>query len=104
MYIDLIILGLIIAAVVICFRKFNSFVYVVAIIDITLRLLSFLANNLGVPEIVALIKRIDFPVSIPAIIDKYTNGIVTTVIMWCFFGVFVIFDYYVIRTFWKKRK
>lgn len=104
MYWDLIVLGVLIAIVVIAFRKFSSFVYIVGIIDIMLRLITYLSNHLGVPEITALIHRIGFPSSIPAIIEKYTDGIFTTILMWVFFAIMVVFEFYIIRTFCKKKK
>lgn len=104
MYWDLIVLAVIILVVVVCFRKFSSFVYIVGIVDIFLRLLTFIANNLGVPEITALINRIGFPTSIPGIIGKYTDGIFTTILIWVFIVIMIIFEFYVIRIFWKKKK
>ncbi len=104
MYWDLIIIAAIIIIVVCCFRRFSSFVYVVGIIDIFLRLVDFLAKNIGAPEITALVNRIGFPASIPAIIYKYTDSLFSTILMWCFFGIMVVFEFYVVRTFWKKKK
>ena len=104
MYWDLIIMGAIIALVIICFRKFSSFVYVVGIIDIMFRLIHFIANNMGVPEIKALVNRIGFPESIPGVIAKYTDGLLTTVLVWVFVGIMVVFEFYVIRTFLRKSK
>ena len=45
MYIDLIILILLILLVVMFFKRFSSFVFAMAIIDIFLRILSFIKNN-----------------------------------------------------------
>ena len=104
MYWDLIVIAAIIIVVVCCFRRFSSFVYVVGIIDIFLRLVYFFAHNIGVPEILALVNRVGFPASIPDVINKYTQDLLATVLMWCFFGVMVVFEFYVVRTFWHKKK
>ena len=104
MYWDLIVIAILIIVVVICFRRFSSFVYIVGIIDILFRLIHFIANNMGVPEIKALVTRIGFPESIPGVIHKYTNGMVSTVLVWAFVIVMVIFEFYVIRTFIRKKK
>lgn len=104
MYWDIIIIGVILALVIVCFRKFSSFVYVVGIIDIMFRLIHFIANNMGVPEIKALVNRIGFPESIPGVISKYTDGVFTTVLIWVFVAIMIVFEFYVIRTFWRKKK
>lgn len=104
MYWDLIVILVIIAVVVIMFRRFSSFVYIVGIVDIFLRLITFFAQNLGVPELTQFVNRIGFPASIPAVIAKYTDGIFTTVLTWVFVLIMVVFEFYVIRTFWKKKK
>lgn len=104
MYWDLIVILVIIAVVVIMFRRFSSFVYIVGIVDIFLRLITFFAQNLGVPELTQFVNRIGFPSSIPAVIAKYTDGIFTTVLTWVFVLIMVVFEFYVIRTFWKKKK
>ena len=97
MYWDLIVLLLLVVAVV-----FSSFVYLIAIIDIFLRLLTFVSNNLGVPELSSLIDKY-FPTSMVGIINRYSNGIINTVLMWCLFVIYCIFLFYITRTFWKRK-
>ena len=50
MYIDVIVLLVLLGVVIFLFRKFSSFVYAVAIIDIFLRILTFIRDN-SVPEL-----------------------------------------------------
>lgn len=100
---DLIVIIVLIIAVVLFFRKFNSFVYFIAILDMLLRILTFIKNNIGLSEISNLIGRY-IPSSIPALIDKYTNGIVYTIVIWAFVIIMIIFLGYTIRIFWKKKK
>ena len=102
MYIDLGIVLVLLIVVVIFFRKFSSFVYAFAIIDIFLRILSFIKNN-TVPELHNLIDKY-LPESIGAIIGKYTSGIVYTLLMWVYVIIFCIFLSYIISYFIKKRK
>lgn len=99
---DLIILIVLVALVVCFFKKFSSFVYGIASIDIFLRILDYVRINLGVPEISKLIADY-FPRSIPNVIYKYTNGVLSDVIMWCYVGVFTIFLFYTVKILWKKR-
>ena len=103
MYIDVFILVILLIIVVLCFRRFSSFVYSVAIIDIFLRILAFIRDNVPVPELKSLISKY-FSSSIPAIIGKYTNGILYTIIMWIFVFIYMCFLFYVVRTFIHKKK
>ena len=103
MYIDLIVLVILLLIVIFCFRRFSSFVYAYAIIDIFLRLLHFLETNVPVPELQNLISKY-FPNSIEAIICSYTSGIFETILLWVNFGMYAIFFKYVVRKLNKKKK
>ena len=100
---DLIVIAILVVAVVLFFRKFSSFVYFVAILDMLLRILTFIKNNVGLPDVSALIGKY-VPASIPALIGKYTDGVIYTILMWCFVIIMAIFLGYTIRIFWKKKK
>lgn len=102
MYIDVIIVLLLLIAVIFVFRKFSSFVYAVAIIDIFLRILSFVKDN-SVPELHNLIDKY-FPESIPAIIGNYSNGIFYSILMWIYVAIFTVFLFYITKYFIYKRK
>ena len=74
MYIDLIVLVLLILVVIMFFKNYQSFVFLMAIIDIFLRILSFIKNNIGLNDVSYIIGKY-FPDSIFDIINTYTNGI-----------------------------
>lgn len=99
---DLVILVVLIAIVVAIFKKFSSFVYFIAIIDIFLRILTFIKIQLGIPELTSFFNKY-FPVSVPGIINSYSNGIFNTILTWGYIVIFVIFEFYIIRTFFKKK-
>ncbi len=99
---DLAIFLILLALVIFFFKRFSSFVYFVAIVDIFLRILTFIKNNAHVPELYELINKY-IPENIPAIIGKYTNGIVYTVLVWIYVIIFCIFLFYVTRTFFRKK-
>lgn len=103
MSIDVIVLLILLIAVVFFFRRFSSVVYFIAIVDILLRILTFVKNNLGLPDVKALIDHY-VPESLPSIFIRYTNGSVYTIIMWGYVIIFSIFLFYTIKTFWYKRK
>ena len=66
MYIDLIILMVLMLVVVIFFKRFSSFVFFIAIVDIFLRILTFIKNNIGLYDIKKSNKEL-----IISIISKY---------------------------------
>lgn len=102
MYIDLAILLIILVIVIVFFRRFSSFVYAIAIIDIFLRILTFLKYN-TVPELKTLIGNY-FPESIGSLIAKYSNGVFYTILIWIYVIIFAIFLGYIFKYFINKRK
>ena len=102
MYIDLGIIIVLLIVVIVFFRRFSSFVYAFAIIDIFLRILSFIKYN-TVPELKSLIGKY-LPESIAAVIGRYSSGVLYTILMWIYVILFIIFLSYITNYFIKKRK
>lgn len=99
---DVIVIILVLVAVaVMIFRKFSSVVYYVCLVDIFLRILAFLSDNIPIKFLSNFINTY-FPRSVNHIIEIYTSGIFTTVLIWVMVILYIILDYYLIRTFWKK--
>lgn len=105
MYIDLIVLVVLIFIVVMFFKRFSSFVFFMAIVDIFLRILTFVKNNIGLPDVAALINKY-IPESIIAIIDKYTSAIpiLNGILRWAFVIIMIIFLSYTVKIFINKKK
>lgn len=103
MYIDLIILIILILIVVMFFKRFSSFVFLIAIIDMFLRILTFIKYNIGLPDVSALISKY-IPENIIAIINKYSSGIINTILQWIFIVIMIIFLTYIIKIFLRKKK
>ena len=103
MYIDLVVLVVLILIVIMYFRRFSSFVYFVAIVDIFLRILTFIKNNIGLPDLAAVIDKY-LPESVLAIVGNYTDGIIYTIIAWAFIVIMSIFLFYNTKYFIKKKK
>lgn len=105
MYIDLIVLVVLIFIVVMFFKRFSSFVFFMAIADIFLRILTFVKNNIGLPDVAALINKY-IPESIIAIIDKYTSTIpiLNGILRWAFVIIMMIFLSYIVKIFINKKK
>jgi len=102
MYLDAVIVLALIIFAVCWFRKFSKLVYAFGIIDIFLRLLHFIASNLGIRDFSRWVNRI-FPKSIPAIIDNYSSGLLYTILLWIYIVIMVFFLGYTIRTFIRKK-
>lgn len=103
MYIDVIILIVLMLIVIMFFKRFSSFVFFMAIIDIFLRILTFIKYNIGLPDVAALIGKY-IPESIIAIIDKYTSGLLETILEWAFVIIMMIFLSYITKIFINKKK
>ena len=103
MYIDLIVLIVLLIIIVMFFQRFDSFVLFMGILEIFLRILAFIKNNIGLKDISQVIGKY-LPESVFGIIDKYTNGIVQTILNWIFVGIMAIFLFYVTKIFIKKKK
>ena len=105
MYIDIILLIIGIIVVIMFFKRFSSFVFFVAIVDIFLRILAFIKNNIGLKDVSKVIGKY-LPENIIAIIEKYTYSMpfVCTLLKWCFVFIMSIFLVYIIKIFLKKKK
>ena len=103
MYIDIIILALLAVLVIMFFKRFSSFVFFIAIIDIFLRILTFIKYNIGLADVSTLIGKY-IPESIIAIIHKYSSGLAQTILDWAFVIIMIIFLSYIIKIFIKKKK
>ena len=103
MYIDLIIVVAVLVIVLVVFKRFSSFVYAIALIDMFLRIVNYIASNLPITVVGTDIEKF-FPSSVELIITKYTNGILCNVLMWVFVGLYACFWFYALTYFLNKRK
>ncbi len=105
MYIDLIVLIILMIVVIMFFKRFSSFVFFIAIVDIFLRILTFIKNNIGLPDVAALIGKY-LPESVLNIINKYCSSIplLNTILSWAFIIIMIIFLSYIIKIFIHKKK
>jgi branched-subunit amino acid transport protein AzlD len=105
MYIDLIVLVVLLLVVIMFFKRFSSFVFFIAIVDIFLRILAFIKNNIGLKDVAQIIGKY-LPESVIDIIVKYTASIplLCTILKWCFVGIMAIFLVYITKIFIHKKK
>ena len=84
-------------------KKYNNVKgYILEERNAILEMVTFIKNNLGVAEISSFISKY-FPESIPGVIYKYTDGIVSTILIWIYVLMFAVFLFYTVRILWKKR-
>ena len=99
---DAIIFIILLIIVIFFFRRLSNTVFFIAIFDILLRILTFIKNN-TLPEIKSFIGKY-FPENIPHIISKYAKGDLYMILVWIYVILMIIFLYYVIRIFIKRKK
>lgn len=102
-FMDLIIILVLIILTIIFFRRFSNVVYIICIIDMFLRIISKIEVLLGIKEFSNLVNRY-LPDSLLAVINSYSSGIINTILVWLYVGIYVIFLYYVVCTFFRKKK
>lgn len=100
---EAVIIILIILILVLLFKRtFSSAIYAIVIVDIFLRLVNFLMGYINIKgDVGSFLNRI--PASLNAVIINSTNGIFEDILLWAIFIVYVIFLYYIIGNFIKKR-
>ena len=105
MYIDLIILVVLVILVVMFFKRFSSFVFLMAIIDLFLRILAFVKNNIVLDDVAQVIGKY-LPESMFAIIEKYTYSIPTLciVLKWAYVALMCVFLGHIFKIFINKKK
>ena len=100
---DVIILIAVIVLFVFLFKRtFSSFVYAVAVTDIFFRIVTYLKIKLTSGELYTFLDKY-IPSKVPAVIEKYTNGAFCEVLIWGYVILMIVFEFYAIRIFMKKR-
>ena len=100
---DLLIIIILIAIVVIIRRDFKAFVYSLGVIEIFLRVLHFIADNLGIVALSKFIKTYIPHKSIIGVLQAYSDGLLETILVWVFVIFMGILDYYLIKYLVKKK-
>lgn len=99
---DLLILVLLMVIVILILRRVDSFIYFLGIFDILLRLLTFIKLQITNTEVYNFLNQY-VPASIPAIINKYSTGLINTTLIWAYFFCIVLFEIYLIKALLKKK-
>ncbi|MCM1371283.1 MAG: hypothetical protein NC181_05305 [Clostridium sp.] len=97
----IIILCIILVIVFFVKRTFSGFIYSVGMVDILLRILAYLNQELFSGEVHQFLTNL--PTSFPNMISSFTNGALETVLIWVYVVIMMIFEFYIIRTFFYKK-
>jgi len=99
---EVIVVVILIGLAVFLFTNRKSFFYFFAAVDIFLRILYFIAANVGIPEIQSLIYKY-FPSSIAGMISMYSSGVIETILLWAYLVCYIIFEVYLVKLLFHKR-
>jgi hypothetical protein len=99
---DLIIIVILMFIVVLIFKRVDNLVYFITIVDIFFRMIAFINSYIPIKEINNFLGQI--PESIPAIINHYTGGIISDILMWGLVICYGMFESYAIRSLLKRNK
>ena len=100
---DVVVIIVVLGGLVVLFlKRFERFVYYIAIMDIFLRIMSFIGNNIPVDFIKDFCNKV-FPNGIGAIIRNYSSGIFETVLLWSVVIIYGFFLFYLISHFFRKK-
>lgn len=99
---DLIIILILIAIVIIILRDFKCFVYSLGIIEIFFRIANFISKNIEIKELSNFIDKY-IPNSIISILEKYSNGLLYTVLSFGFVSLMAVLDFYLIKYLIKRK-
>lgn len=100
---DIVVVILVLGAfLVLILKKFDRFIYYVSMVDILLRIIAYIASVIPIAEIATFFGKY-FPTSVSNIIDMYSAGIFSTVLHWLLLANYIVFEWYLIRVFFKRK-
>lgn len=99
---EVVIILVAVALIAAYFKNLKSLVYGIAIIEIFLRIMSFVKSNIGIPKISEIISKY-LPNSIPDIISKYSSGLIYTILIWAFVICMSWFLVYIVIYLFKRK-
>ena len=99
---DLIVLFVLLILIIIFFRDAKSLIYGLGIIEIFLRLITFLKYNIKIPEVNNILDKY-VPENIVDIFSHYSSGLLYEILKWSIFICMVWFLVYLVKYFFKRK-
>ena len=97
---DLIIILISIIAVAIIYKKFQSVVYYMGILEIFFHTF---VNHLKIVELTKFVRSY-IPSSFASVLAKYSSGLLYDIFVWVLIILFAIFEFFLIKSFIKRKK
>ena len=98
---DLIIVIALIIIILVWKKSFKDVVFLLAIVELFFRLSHYISNLIKIKEVSNIVKYI--PTSLEALINYYSDGIFSNVLIICLLFCAISFEYYLIKMWFKKR-
>lgn len=103
MYVDLFVLIALLVFVIIYSKRFQTYIFGFAMIDLLFRILNVINSYIPIESVKSFVKNY-VPSSIPNIINKYTDDTINIVLIFVYVAIMVIFLYYTIKIFIKRKR
>ncbi len=101
MTVQLMILILALVAVIILFKNFNACIYFIVIVDILLRIFTYLKTYILKDDAFDFLSLI--PTNVPAILQSFDLGMFNDIVMFLYVVIYIIFEVLIIKTFINKK-
>lgn len=102
-YIDIIVLVVFLLIVIIYSKRFQTYIFGFGMIDILFRILNVICGYLPSKSIRTIINTY-IPSSVPGVINNYSSGIINMVITFVYVIIMIIFLFYIVKLFIKRKK
>ena len=99
---DLAVFIILVILVVVLLKDIKWVTYLIGIVEIFLRLVNYIGNNLGIGEVQTFVNNY-FPDSLFSILGKYTSGVVYDIFAWILIIFFVWFLIYLVNSLFRGR-
>lgn len=99
---DLIIIIILIVATIIIYRDVKFIAYLLTGIEVLFRVIHYIGDHIKFINLNSFIDKF-FPSSLFTVADKYTSGLVYDIISWTLILAFILFIYYLVIYFIKKK-
>lgn len=102
-YIDLVVLIVLLVFVIIYSKRFQTYIFGFGMIDIIFRILNVVRGYIPIKGVTTFIDTY-IPSSIPAVIDKYTDGVLCMCITFVYVAIMIVFLYFIVKIFLKRKR
>lgn len=99
---DLAIVVILIIVVILVFKDIKWVTYLLGIVEIFLRIVHWIGDNLQVPDLNRFINNY-LPDSLFSMIGQYVSGTLEIILDWILLGFFIFFLIYLVRYFFNKK-